>query len=119
MFMADRAHALAMPHTMVISKKKSRQNTSRGKTRWVKRCILITIIPTLYRWRGHRNFPATSHLQYDFMVTLTGRILAGEQNAWGNMNYTTYLKLKPGTDAKAFERKCRLIWLKTISCRLL
>ena len=106
MVYGDRAHALAMPHTMVISKRKADKYFP-GKNPVGKTMYFNNDNTQPYTVGGViENFPATSHLQYDFMVTLTGKeFWQGEQNAWGNMNYTTYVKLKPGTEAKVFEKK--------------
>ncbi len=52
------------------------------------------------------DFPETSHLQYDFLMTLTGvEFWPGEQNYWGANNYPTYLLLKPGADAAQLSKK--------------
>ncbi len=52
------------------------------------------------------DWPTTSHLQSDFLLTLTGKSLwNGEQTWWLASNYITYLQLKPGTDIKQFAKK--------------
>jgi putative ABC transport system permease protein len=52
------------------------------------------------------NFPATSHLQYDFLMTMTGReFWNGEQNYWGASNYHTYILLRKGADATQLQKK--------------
>jgi putative ABC transport system permease protein len=52
------------------------------------------------------NFPSNSHLQYDFLMTLTDvELWPGEQPSWRSSNYPIYLKLRPGTDPVAFEKK--------------
>ena len=39
-----------------------------------------------------------SHLQYDFLLSMTGyQLWNGEQQTWFASNYITYVKLKPGT----------------------
>ena len=59
------------------------------------------------------NFPTTSHLQYDFILTLTGhQFWQGEQTQWLASNYPTYVLLKPGTDAAQFQNKLNLISTK-------
>ena len=53
-----------------------------------------------------KDFPTTSHLQYDFFLTLTGvELWQGEQTGWGSSNYPIYLKLRAGTDVAQFEKK--------------
>ncbi|HTH57794.1 MAG TPA: ABC transporter permease [Cyclobacteriaceae bacterium] len=52
------------------------------------------------------DFPATSHLRFDFLLTLTGKeFWQGEQTSWCCSNYPTYVMLKPGVDYKELERK--------------
>jgi putative ABC transport system permease protein len=106
MVYGDRAHALASPRTMVISRRKAdkyfpRQNPV-GKVMYFNndKTRPYTVGGVM------ENFPATSHLQYDFVLTLTGmEFWQGEQNNWGNFNYPTYVLLKAGTDAKDFGQK--------------
>ena len=53
-----------------------------------------------------KDFPTTSHLQYDFFLTLSGNELwQGEQTGWGSSNYPVYLLLRPGTNIAKFEKK--------------
>ena len=52
------------------------------------------------------DFPTTSHLQFDFFITLAGKeFWPGEQDNWCCWNYNPYVKLKPGTDPRAFEER--------------
>lgn len=52
------------------------------------------------------DFPATSHLRFDFLLTLTGKeFWPGEQTDWCCSNYPTYVLLKPGANAKDLEKK--------------
>ena len=56
------------------------------------------------------NFPTISHLQYDFLLTLTAHeFWPGEQDLWLASNYPVYVLLKPGTDAEQFQSKLKLI----------
>ncbi|MEO6980295.1 MAG: ABC transporter permease, partial [Mucilaginibacter sp.] len=106
MVYGDRAHALASPYTMVISKRKADKYFP-GQNPVGKLMYFNNDNTQAYTVGGViENFPATSHLQYDFMVTLTGKeFWQGEQNNWGTYNYPTYVLLKSGTDAKSFEQK--------------
>ncbi|MDB5090109.1 MAG: yknZ 3 [Mucilaginibacter sp.] len=106
MVYGDRASALARSHTVVLSRRKADKYFP-GQNPVGKLMYFNNDNTQAYTVGGvMENFPATSHLQYDFMVTLTGKeFWQGEQNAWGNFNYSTYVLLKPGTDAKAFEQK--------------
>ena len=60
-----------------------------------------------------QDLPTTSHLQYDFLLTMTGyQLWDGEQAQWSSSNYPTYVLLKPGTNAGRFESKLQLILTK-------
>lgn len=106
MVYGDRAHALTNPYTVVISKRKADKYFP-GQNPVGKALYFNNDNTQAYTIGGViDNFPATSHLKYDFLVTMTGReFWKGEQNAWGNYNYHTYVKLKPGVVAKDFEQK--------------
>ncbi|SHN01822.1 ABC transporter permease [Mucilaginibacter sp. OK098] len=106
MVYGDRAQALASPHTVVMSRRKADKYFP-GQNPVGKLMYFNNDNSQAYTVGGvMENFPATSHLQYDFMVTLTGKeFWQGEQNNWGNFNYPTYVLLKQGIDAKAFEQK--------------
>jgi putative ABC transport system permease protein len=106
MVYGDRAHALTNPLTVVISKRKADKyfpgQNPVGKVMYFNndKTNPYTISAVM------ENFPATSHLQYDFMVTLSGKEFGqGEQNNWSEFNYPTYVLLKAGTDAKDFGQK--------------
>ena len=52
------------------------------------------------------NFPSNSHLEYDFLITLTEvEFGAGEQTRWLQSNYDTYLEVAPGTDIAQLQKK--------------
>ena len=106
MVYGNRVHALTNPLTVVISKRKADKyfpgQNPVGKVIYFNKdkANPYTVSAVM------ENFPATSHLQYDFMVTLTGKEFGqGEQNNWGQFNYPTYVLLKAGADAKDIERK--------------
>ncbi len=106
MVYGDRAHALSSPLTIVISKRKADKYFP-GQNPVGKVMYINNDRTRPYTVRGvMENFPATSHLQYDFMATLTGMEFGeGEQNNWGQFNYPTYVLLKPGVNAKDFGQK--------------
>jgi len=106
MVYGDREYALARPHTVVISKRKADKYFP-GQNPVGKALYFNNDNTQAYTIGGViENFPATSHLQYDFIVTMAGReFWPGEQNNWGAFNYPTYVRLKPGVDANAFEQK--------------
>ena len=106
MVYGDRAHALTNPLTVVISRRKADKyfpgQNPVGKVMYFNndKANPYTVSAVM------ENFPSTSHLQYDFMVTLAGKEFGqGEQNNWGQFNYPTYVLLKAGVDAKDFGRK--------------
>ncbi|HZY35676.1 MAG TPA: ABC transporter permease [Mucilaginibacter sp.] len=106
MVYGDRSHALASPRTVVISRRKADKYFP-GQNPVSKVMYFNDDKTKPYTVGGvMENFPATSHLQYDFLITLTGmEFWGGEQNNWGDWNYPSYVLLKPGTDVKAFEQK--------------
>ncbi|QEC65975.1 FtsX-like permease family protein [Panacibacter ginsenosidivorans] len=113
MVYGDRAHALSEPNTMVISKSKAdkyfpNQNPV-GKV-----MILNNDVKNPYKIGGVINdFPATSHIHYDFLLTMTRHQLwDGEQTTWMASNYPTYVLLKPGADPVQFQNKLKLIMTK-------
>jgi putative ABC transport system permease protein len=50
------------------------------------------------------DVPPQSHFHYDFLLSYR-RLPAQANTNWGNYNYYTYVKVREGTDVKAFERK--------------
>ena len=113
MIYGDRKNALAEPNTMVISKSKANKyfpnQNPVGKT-----MILNNDKNRIYRIGGViQDFPATSHIRYDFMLTMTGyQLWDNEQPSWESSNYYTYVLLKPGADAALFQKKLKLIITK-------
>ena len=106
MVYGDRAHALVNPRTVVISKRKADKYFP-GQNPVGKVIYFNNDIKNPYTVGAvMANFPATSHLQYDFMVTLTGKeFWQGEQNDWNAFNYPTYVLLKAGADPKDLGQK--------------
>ena len=102
----DRSQALVNPLTMVISKSKADKYFP-GQNPVGKVMYLNDDKTKPYTIGGvMEDLPATSHLQYNFLLTLTGMEFGkGEQNNWDDYNYPDYVLLKPGTDAKDFEQK--------------
>jgi putative ABC transport system permease protein len=98
--------ALAKPNTIVISRSKAERyfphQNPVGKT-----IVLNDDKTKLFTIGGvMEDFPATSHLQYNFFITLKGvEFWQGEQTSWCCWNYNVYLKLRPGTDPRALEKK--------------
>ena len=113
MVYGDRAHALSEPNTMVISKSKADKYFP-GQNPVGKIMILNNDNTKPYKIGGvMQDFPTTSHIHYDFLLTMTGHELwDGEQTTWMASNYPTYVLLKPGADPVQFQNKLKLIITK-------
>lgn len=102
----DPGHALSDPLTMVISKRVADKYYP-GMDPVGQVMYLNDDRDKGYRVGGVFAEPrGKSHLNYDFLLTLTGvEFWKGEQTDWDGSNYTVYLSLRPGTDVKALEKK--------------
>jgi putative ABC transport system permease protein len=98
--------ALAKPNTIVISEKIANKYF-KGQNPVGKSMYLNGKNEQVFTINGvMENFASTSHLKYDFLITLKGvEFGEGEQTRWVQSNYTTYLLLKPGTDVAQFNKK--------------
>lgn len=107
------AHALDQPNSIVITRRKAEKYFP-GENPAGKQVVLNGNSAEVYTIGGViENFLSTSHLQYDFFVTLKGReFWNGEQSFWGATNYPTYIKLQPGTDLAGFEKKLQRVTQK-------
>jgi len=103
-------HALAEPNTIVITQRKA-DKYFRGEDPVGKLVILNNDETRQYKVSGViKDWPVTSHLQCDFLITLSGReFYQGEQNNWRNANYPVYVLLRPGTDVSSLEQKLSLV----------
>ena len=111
MVYGDRAHALAEPNTMVISRRKAEKYFPHQNP--VGRLFYLNNdMKKPWKVGGvMEDMPATTHLQYDFLLSLTGHELwGGEQDTWWNQNYNMYLKLQPGTDPGQMAEKLTTMW---------
>jgi len=113
MVYGDRARALSEPNTMVISKSKADKYFP-GQNPVGRTMILNNDAGTPYKIGGvMKDFPTTSHIHYDFLLTMTGHQLwDNEQTTWMASNYPTYVLLKPGTNPAHFQEKLKLILSK-------
>lgn len=113
MVYGDRAHALSEPNTMVISKRKADKYFP-NQNPLGKLMILNDDKAKPYKIGGvMQDFPANSHIQYDFLLTMSGHELwNGEQTTWMSSNYPTYVLLKPSADASKLQGKLKLILKK-------
>ena len=108
MVYGDRSHALAEPNTIVLSKKKADKYFPNQNP--VGKVLYLNNDKTHPYTVGGvmKDFPSTTHIQYDFFLTLKGHELwPGEQNTWMAQNYDTYVRLRPGADAARLETKLR------------
>ncbi len=107
MVYGDRAHALAEPNTMVISKRKADKYFPNRNP--VGEIMYLNNDQTKpYKIGGvMENFPKTSHLvDFDFLLTLNGvEFYKGEQTNWNASNYPDYVLLKPGTNIDQLNKK--------------
>jgi putative ABC transport system permease protein len=55
------------------------------------------------------DVPPQSHFHYDFLLSYR-RLPAQAHTSWGSYNYYTYVKLKPGTDVAAFDKKVQEVY---------
>ena len=106
MVYGDRSKALVNPLTMVISRRKADKYFP-GQNPVGKVMYLNDDKSKPYTIGGvMENFPQTSHLQYDFLLTLTAMEFGkGEQNNWDDYNYPDYILVRPGTDIARLEDK--------------
>jgi putative ABC transport system permease protein len=113
MVYGNRSKALAEPNTMVISRRKADKYYP-NENPIGKLMILNDDKNKIYRINGiMENFPTSSHIQYDFLLTMTGyELWPGEQAGWMSSNYYTYMMLKPGADPKLLQSKLKLILTK-------
>lgn len=113
MIYGSRSDALSKPNSLVISESKAKkyfQNEDpTGKTVFLNddKTQPFTIGGVM------QDFPASSHLKFDFLITLTGKeFWPGEQTSWCCWNYNPYIKVKAGTDPIELEKK--LLGIKDI-----
>ena len=99
MIYGSRAHALTDPASIVLSKRKADKYFP-GQDPVGKVLYLNGDVAHPYKIGGVMVDPPTnSHLQYDFLISLTDHELwNGEQNYWRANNYPTYVELRPGVD---------------------
>lgn len=99
-------HALDQPNTIVISKRKADKYFA-GEDPVGKTIILNEDKSRPYTIGGvMKEFPVNSHLQYDFLITLTQEeFWKGEQTSWCCWNYNIYLRLRPDANPAQLEQK--------------
>jgi putative ABC transport system permease protein len=113
MVYGDRSHALAEPNTVVISRRKAEKYFPHQNPVG-KLLYLNNDVKKPWKIGGvMEDQPANTHLQYDFLLSLTGHELwGGEQTSWWNQNYVTYVKLRPGTNPVQLQAQIPLLYKK-------
>jgi putative ABC transport system permease protein len=108
MIYGNQVSALSQPNTIVLSKEKADKYFP-GEDPTGKIIVLNDdkINQSLVIGGVMEDLPSTSHLnQADFLITLQGKeFWPGEQTNWCCWNYNPYIRLRPGTDPRAFEQK--------------
>ncbi|HET9279442.1 MAG TPA: ABC transporter permease, partial [Flavitalea sp.] len=105
--------ALSKPRTIVLSRKKAMKYFPGQNP--VGKIIFLNDDKTRPFTIGGvmEDFPLTSHLQFDFLLTLKDvEFWPGEQNTWRASNYHSYVLLQEGTDVRQLEKKMTAAILK-------
>ncbi|MGZ3845598.1 MAG: ABC transporter permease [Flavisolibacter sp.] len=110
MVYGKRSGALIEPNSIVLTESMSKKFFA-SENPLGKILILNNDKKTLFKVGGViKDFPKTSHLNYNFLLSLSGHELwPGEQSSWVASNYPVYLLLKKGADPVQFQRKLGLI----------
>lgn len=97
--------ALTAPNSMVITKSKADKYFP-NENPVGKQMVLNDTPKDTYIIGGViEDFPSTSHLQGDFILTLAERKTGPGTSGWCCTNYTYYIKLTPAADKLALEEK--------------
>ena len=102
------ATALAQPNSIVISRTLAdkyfgRNTAAVGKT--------MKTVYDVYKVTGvFEDIPTNSHIRYDMLISMSTILKPGTDNntganSWGSFNNFTYVLLKPGVTADAFNKK--------------
>lgn len=99
------ATALTAPNSIVISKTLAEKYF--GKNTSVAGKSLRTVYDTYNVTAVIEDMPQNTHLRYDMLISSSTILNGGEnqQGGWGGFNNFTYVLLKPGNTAAAFEKK--------------
>ena len=113
MVYGNRSQALAEPFTIIISRRKAEKYFP-GQDPVGKLIYINDDKPKPWKIAGVMENPSEhSHLQYDFLLSLTGyQLWNGEQQTWFASNYITYVKVRPGVSPARIEDGMRAITKK-------
>ena len=110
MIYGHREHALTKVNSMVLSRRKAEKYFPNQDP--VGQIVILnddTMTPFVIGG-VMEDFPTNSHLQADFLITMTGKeFWPGEQTSWCCWNYHTYVLLSPDADPEEFEKKLLLL----------
>src|SRR5450432_4025987 len=100
------ANALSKPNSIVITRTLAEKYF--GKNTQVVGKTMKTVYD-LYNVTGViEDIPRNSHLRFDMLISMNTLLKPGQNNGadnWGGFNNFTYVLLKPGTTAEAFNKK--------------
>ncbi len=107
MVYGEQSRALSEPNSMVISKRKADQYFPNQDP--IGQTVILNDNESHPFTIGGvmEDFPAHSHLQHDFLITLSEKeFWPGSQTSWTGSNiYDVYVKLLPGADPRHLEKK--------------
>ena len=101
----DPATALTEPNSIVITKSEADKYFGKNKPAVGK---MLRSVYDVYKVTGViKDVPRNSHLRFDMLISWTSlpKNFNGGMDNWGNFNNFTYVLLKPGTSAAAFNKK--------------
>ena len=101
----DPAHALTEPNSIVLSKSEADKYFGENKPAVGK---TLRSVYDVYKVTGViKDVPRNSHLRFDMLISWSSlpKNFNGGNDNWGNFNNFTYVLLKPGTSAPAFNKK--------------
>ena len=108
------ATALMAPFDIVITKDLAEKYFGKNESAIGK---TLRTVYDVYKVTGViENMPTNSHLRYDMLISISTILRndpPGPQN-WGNFNNFTYVLLKPGTNANAFNKKLEGVYKKFV-----
>ncbi|MEL6256602.1 MAG: ABC transporter permease [Bacteroidota bacterium] len=102
----DVAKSLKEPRTVLISHTKARKFFS-GTSPMGKLLVINNDTENPYQVVGvFKDFPPNSHIQLDFMVTMSGvEFWPGEKTYWGANMYSVYALLREGVSSESVNKK--------------
>ena len=101
----DPATALTEPNSIVLTKTEADKYFGKNKPAVGK---TLRSVYDVYKVTGvMKDVPRNSHLRFDMLISWASlpKNFNGGQDNWGSFNNFTYVLLKPGTSAAAFDKK--------------